>query len=60
MMEDIMWYGSFYLVVRDFEKSPYRYFTFLDPDGNPIEVTSGFEEQTAADPAGVLSVSSKI
>lgn len=24
--------------------SPYWYFTFLDPDGNPIEVTGGYEE----------------
>lgn len=25
--------------------SPYWYFTFQDPDGNPIEVTGGYEEQ---------------
>lgn len=24
--------------------SPYWYFTFLDPDGNPIEITGGYEE----------------
>lgn len=24
--------------------SPYWYFTFLDPDGNPIEITGGHEE----------------
>lgn len=24
--------------------SPYWYFTFMDPDGNPIEVTGGYEE----------------
>lgn len=24
--------------------SPYWYFTFQDPDGNPIEVTGGYEE----------------
>ena len=24
--------------------SPYWYFTFMDPDGNPIEITGGYEE----------------
>ena len=24
--------------------SPYWYFTFMDPDGNPIEVTGGYTE----------------
>lgn len=24
--------------------SPYWYFTFMDPDGNPIEVTGGYQE----------------
>ncbi|MCM1308210.1 MAG: VOC family protein [Butyrivibrio sp.] len=24
--------------------SPYRYFTFMDPDGNPIEITGGYTE----------------
>ena len=27
--------------------SPYWYFSFLDPDGNPIEVTGGYREETA-------------
>lgn len=25
--------------------SPYWYFTFMDPDGNPIEVTGGYTEE---------------
>lgn len=25
--------------------SPYWYFTFMDPDGNPIEITGGHEEK---------------
>ena len=25
--------------------SPYWYFTFMDPDGNPIEITGGYEEK---------------
>lgn len=25
--------------------SPYWYFTFMDPDGNPIEITGGYEEE---------------
>lgn len=25
--------------------SPYWYFTFMDPDGNPIEITGGFMEE---------------
>lgn len=24
--------------------SPYWYFTFMDPDGNPIEITGAYEE----------------
>lgn len=24
--------------------SPYWYFTFMDPDGNPIEITGGYED----------------
>ena len=26
--------------------SPYWYFTFLDPDGNPIEITGGYAEES--------------
>ena len=25
--------------------SPYWYFTFMDPDGNPIEITGGYQEE---------------
>ncbi len=25
--------------------SPYWYFTFMDPDGNPIEITGGYKEE---------------
>lgn len=25
--------------------SPYWYFTFMDPDGNPIEITGGYTEE---------------
>lgn len=25
--------------------SPYWYFTFIDPDGNPIEITGGYKEE---------------
>ncbi len=28
--------------------SPYWYLTFMDPDGNPIEVTGGYEEESDA------------
>ena len=26
--------------------APYWYFTFIDPDGNPIEITGGMEDET--------------
>lgn len=26
--------------------SPYWYFTFMDPDGNPIEITGGYAEES--------------
>ncbi|MBR1743710.1 MAG: hypothetical protein IJ733_17960 [Lachnospiraceae bacterium] len=41
-----MKFGSVYLIVKDFDKSvSFWYFSFLDPDGNPIEVTGDYKEE---------------